>query len=229
MSEFKHQGLFITGTDTGVGKTYIGASIVRILREKGLQITARKPAESSCELQAGQLIPSDALAYAEALNHQASINAICPYRYVAALAPPMAAAVQGEKLTIQQLIEACERKPEEFMVVEGAGGLCSPLANDGLNTDLAEALGHPTLIVAANRLGCINHCLLTLEIASQRGLKALAVVLNSTTHEHDESAISNQRWLTDNLKIPVIEVPFGDGMRTCESLEPLIPLMLNEP
>lgn len=208
MIQLKHPGLFITGTDTDVGKTYVGAMLVRSLREKGVLITARKPAESGCDGTAPKRPPSDALTYAEALDNSVPLATICPYRYSTPLAPPMAAAVDGGELLVEQLVAACEVTSGVYMVVEGAGGLCSPLAKDGLNIDLAKTLGYPLLVVAANRLGCINHVLLTLGLAARAELSVLAVVLNALNDTPDDSAETNLRWLTEHLDVPVIEMPY---------------------
>ena len=175
-------GLFVTGTDTEVGKTYIGARLISQLRERGIAVAPRKPAESGCKLIDGELVPSDGMSLMQAagLDHIADVT---PYRFEAALAPPVAASLEGKNIRLEQLTDACAADPDHFMVVEGAGGFLSPLAEDGLNADLAVALKLSVLLVVADRLGCINHCLLTVEAIEHRGLTIAGVILNQIDKE----------------------------------------------
>ncbi len=175
-------GLFVTGTDTEVGKTYIGARLISQLRERGISVTPRKPAESGCKLIDGELVPSDGMSLMQAagLEH---IDEITPYRFEAALAPPVAARLAGKDIRLKQLVDACAADPDHFMVVEGAGGFLSPLAENGLNADLAVALKLPVLLIVADRLGCINHCLLTVEAIKHRGLTIAGIILNQIDKE----------------------------------------------
>ena len=173
------QGLFITGTDTGIGKTEVGAQIVAGLQRHGIRVTARKPVESGCDMVGGELQPADALRYREALDNRVTLERICPFRFEAAVAPPLAARMAGSRLTIDDLIAACGNTQDQLTIVEGAGGFYSPLAEQALNADLASALAYPVLLVAADQLGCINHVLLTLEAIQRRGLETLAIILNA--------------------------------------------------
>ena len=134
-------GYFITGSDTDVGKTYIGCELIRQLRAQHQIIEVRKPAESGCIVdEAGQLVPADASQLWAANNHQQHIERIAPYRFKAALAPHRAARLAGQKLEIADLIDACSRDDNNHLLfVEGAGGFYSPLAEGALNADLANA------------------------------------------------------------------------------------------
>ena len=172
------KGLFITGTDTGVGKTWIGTRLVEFLLTQNQAIAPRKPVESGCLQADGQFFPQDALAYHEAIHKQGKLETICPFRFSAAVAPPVAAKQQGTPIFLGDISQHCIAKPQEWLIVEGAGGFYSPIAEDGLNSDLADQLQLPVLLIATDKLGCINHILLTLEAIHQKGLKTLAVVLN---------------------------------------------------
>ncbi len=194
-------GIFITGTDTGVGKTYVGSRIVAGLKAHGIAVTARKPVESGCERDGDRLLPADAMAYAEALGDPSALERICPFRFEAALAPPSAARRAGVRLRMQDLVTACDHN-NGLLVVEGAGGFYSPLAEDGLNADLASTLGLPVLLVAANRLGCINHVLLTLEAVGRRGLTPLGIVL--TTPRPEMALADNPTALRQWQPLPVV-------------------------
>ena len=173
------RGYFITGSDTDAGKTYIGCEIIGQLHAAGLRVETRKPAESGCDDTAGDFGARDAAALREANGERESIERIAPYRFRAALAPHRAARLENRELCLRQLVEACSRDdPESCLLVEGAGGLLSPLAEDGLNADLAVALGLPLIVVVDDRVGAVNQTLMTLTAAAVRGLEVAAVVLN---------------------------------------------------
>ena len=197
-------GIFITGTDTGVGKTYVGSRIVRGLKQRGIAVDPRKPVESGCERCDHGLHPADAIEYAEALDDLSALDRICPLRFEAPLAPPVAARQAGRSLSLTEVIQACGNSAG-LRVIEGAGGFLSPLADDGLNADLAVALALPVVVVAANRLGCINHLLLTLEAIERRGLTMLGVVL--TTPRPDAALAENLTALRQWQSLPVM--PLG--------------------
>jgi len=173
-------GYFITGSDTDVGKTYIACEIVRQLVRQGVNVETRKPAESGCVVSAaGDLIPHDAVALQQANDNRESIERIAAYRFRAALAPPRAARLQNREIRIEQLLDACERdQPEHRLIVEGAGGFYSPLADNGLNADLASALQLPVIIVVNDRIGAVNQGLMTLQAVESRQLRVAAIVLN---------------------------------------------------
>ncbi len=199
------RGLFVTGTDTGVGKTWIGTRLARSLRAAGIAVRARKPVESGCERRHGALFPLDGAAYHEALNASEALEIITPYRLAHALSPARAARLEGVDLTLQRL-EAAAREgvaENEFLLVEGAGGFYSPLALDGSNADLAARLGLALLLVAPDRLGVINHVLLTREAAARRGLAVAAVVLNRLPGAEQPGGMDNRAELASHLDCPV--------------------------
>jgi len=166
-------GYFITGSDTDVGKTYIACQIVRQLVQQGVKVETRKPVESGCGVSAnGDLVTHDALALQQANDNRESIERIAAYRYRAALAPPRAARLENEEIRIAQLIDACERdQADHRLIVEGAGGFYSPLAENGLNADLASALQLPVVIVVNNRIGAVNQALMTIQAVESRQLR----------------------------------------------------------
>jgi dethiobiotin synthetase len=182
-------GIFITGTDTGVGKTHVGARLIRSLVKQGIKVIPRKPAESGCTLELDQLVPADGMNLMSAAC-LSDIEAVTPYRFEQPLSPPRAALLSDQHLLMDQLVDACQSETEDFIVVEGAGGFMSPLAEDGLNADLAVALSLPVLLVVADKLGCVNHCLLTLEAIKNRGLHVAGIVLNQI--EADKDGMDNQ-------------------------------------
>ena len=185
-------GVFITGTSTEVGKTYIGTLLAEALVEKNITVIPRKPIESGCEISNGELMPSDAQALKAACGYQGRLNEVCPYRFAPPVSPARAARLAGQTVTIEQLAAACVDESENgFMLVEGAGGFYSPLCDDGLNADLAVALQLPVLLVANNALGVINQVLLNAEAINRRGLQLAAVVLNEIDPSHNQAAEMN--------------------------------------
>ncbi len=198
-------GVFITGTDTGIGKTVIACHLIKALEETGLSVAVRKPVESGCSEGEHGLIAQDAVRLAAASVSPQSIERVCPYRYKAETSPQRAAILAGATHTIAQLATCC-RCEEQFVVVEGAGGLLSPIAADGLNVDLISALEFPAIVVSPDRLGCINHILLTLEVLAARKLKAIAVVLNRMHPQTYGSELDNQRELSVWTEVPIIQV-----------------------
>jgi len=173
-------GYFITGSDTDVGKTYITCEIVRQLRQFNLTLETRKPAESGCKLaKSGQMIPADGLKLQGANQHREDIDRITPFKFRAALAPHRAARMEGCQLLLNHLLNACSRDDSDStLIVEGAGGFCSPIADDALNADLAALLQLPAIIVINNKIGAVNQALLTIQAIENRGLAIAAIILN---------------------------------------------------
>jgi dethiobiotin synthetase len=194
------RGVFVTGTDTGVGKTYVGAAVIRALVARGIRVIPRKPVESGCELPDGKLVPADATRLYAAAGRPGTLNEVCAYRLRESISPARAAQLQDLLLTIADLERAVLNgvDGDSLVWVEGAGGFYSPLASDGLNADLAQRLSLPVLLVAADRLGSINHILLTTEAIRARGLNLIAVVLNQISPDITpamDNADDLRRWL----------------------------------
>ena len=180
------RGFFITGTDTDVGKSYFGAQFVRYLHTQGKSVQPRKPIESGCINNNGVLIPGDGLAYYQAIDKQVSLNIITPYRYEPAIAAPQAMS-DHNRVNLQQVADAIyhDYKQSDILIVEGAGGFYSPLCMDASNADLAIKLQLPLIVVVANKVGCINHCLLTIEAIINKQLSIAAIVINDIHQDND--------------------------------------------
>ncbi len=198
------QGIFITGTDTDVGKTWVGSQLAAHLFQHGFDLTVKKPVESGCPSREGQLIPADATQYFHALKQTQSLESICPYRFKAPLAPVQAARLEHIRINAQQLLVVCTAKEEEYLLVEGAGGFYSPMTEDGLNADLAAALKLPVLLVAEDKLGCLNHILLTQRAVEAAGLSLSAIVLNQIDKPED-NLLNNADMLREQLSTPIFE------------------------
>jgi len=217
-------GLFISGTDTNVGKTYIACLIAAELKSRGVNVIPRKPVESGCSYSTDGLIPSDASALKKAAQYSASLQQVCPFRFAQPVSPERAARLSKQSITIQQATEACIKNIEEdtdFLLVEGAGGFYSPLCNDGLNADLAQALGLPILLITEDKIGCINQVLLTVEAMRNRNLQLHALVLNQLEVE-SETSMDNFEDLSRRLNIPIIRHACNSSKIDLQLLEAFI-------
>jgi dethiobiotin synthetase len=200
MNKIIQRGLFVTGTDTGVGKTHIAAKLAHLLNRRNLVVRPRKPVESGCLRGEGELIPADAVTLMVAAGSDELLTQICPYRYESALSPERAATLAGKNLTLDNVVTVCRQgvSQQDFLLVEGAGGFYSPLASGVLNADLAVALSLPVLLIVPDRLGAINQALLAVEAIKNRGLTLAAVILNEVSHHIDpqmDNASELSRWL----------------------------------
>lgn len=194
------RGLFVTGTDTGVGKTRISAILAYLLKQRSLLLRPRKPVESGCMRGEGGLIPADAAILQAAVGSDELLARMCPYRFESALSPERVAALADKRLTLDEVAAVCRQgvADSDFLLVEGAGGFYSPLASGVLNADLAVALSLPVLLVVSDRLGAINQTLRTVEAIKRRGLTLAGVILNQVTaviDPHMDNATALSRWL----------------------------------
>lgn len=130
---------------------------------------------------------------------------ICPYLFEQAISPARAIRQSQQPISIQDLENACETPNHHFKLVEGAGGIYSPLALDGLNIDLASALNLPIILVVGNKLGCLNQALLSIAAIQTHGLSCLAVVLNDLSPDADLENLTDLRALTS---LPVYHLPY---------------------
>ena len=181
MNRKPDRGLFITGTDTGVGKTFVTASIARALHEAGCRVGVYKPVASGCEMQGTQRVAHDATQLWDAAGRPLDLDRVCPQMFLAPLAPHLAARAEGCEIDTDLLVEGIQAWADfDFVLVEGAGGLMSPLADDLFVADLADEFGFPLVIVAPNRIGVINQTLQTLICAMtfRDGLTTAGIVLN---------------------------------------------------
>jgi dethiobiotin synthetase len=178
-------GLFVTGTDTGVGKTAVSALIARVLVAEGRMVGVLKPVATGATRIGDGWRCEDAEALIAAVGGGIDRERVCPIVYEEPLAPPVAARREGEPLTFERVLGAVAEslnwwaERADVMVVEGVGGLLCPLAEGATVADLAIALDFPLVIVARRGLGTLNHTLLTVEAARRRGLRVAGVVLNA--------------------------------------------------
>jgi dethiobiotin synthetase len=172
--------LFITGTDTGVGKTHCAVSLVRELVRRGIDVGVMKPAETGCRKRGNTLAPADALRLVKAAGGKDLLSDVNPYRFLRPLAPSLAADLDRTKIRKSRILKSFSKlaQAHELMIVEGAGGILVPLAGRYTFLDLAVDLGLPVLVVARPGLGTINHTLLTVQALQQRDLQIAGIVIN---------------------------------------------------
>lgn len=177
------RGVFVTGTDTGVGKTVVACALLRALRSRGLDAGAMKPIETGVGAEG----PLDALALRAAAGVEDALDDVCPQRFALPAAPTVAADAEARRVDLAAIDAAWTRLSDRhaWMVVEGAGGLLAPAAEGLSMADLAARLALPVVVVARGALGTINHTRLTLEAARARGLQVVGLVIS-----HADGALS---------------------------------------
>lgn len=189
------RGLFVTGTDTGVGKTLVSTALVLWARARGARVGGMKPAESGCARVDGRLVPADAELLRRAAGGEDDLALVCPHRLEAPLAPGVAAELEGVEISLERVrraLDALSASHPDGVVVEGAGGLLVPM-DPAFHTvaDWAAALELPVLVVARAGLGTINHTALTVEALAARKIPCRGVVLVAKSAEEEAAAGRN--------------------------------------
>ncbi|TDJ03227.1 MAG: dethiobiotin synthase [Candidatus Dadabacteria bacterium] len=171
------KGIFVTGTDTGVGKTVVAAAIAWNLTQAGKRVALMKP------VQTGTIVsgPTDIEFVQKVLGADYSLDVSCPYMFSDPVAPLVASMLVGERIDIKKIKDSYSRlsSDNDFVIVEGAGGLLVPILEDYFMSDLALDLDLPVLIVTRPNLGTLNHTFLTLESAKKRGLDVAGIVISN--------------------------------------------------
>ena len=217
-------GLFVTGTDTEVGKTYVTALIARSLVAAGQRVGVYKPAASGCRRDAGQIVSDDALALWQSAGRPGELDRVCPQCFLAPLAPHLAARAESRELDADLLRSGLDywKARSQIILVEGVGGLMSPLGEEDYVADLAEEFGFPLVVVSRNALGTINQTLQTLITAAtfHSGLAVAGVVLNNLSPRCDDASLStNRQELTARCAAPVLAEVAWQGDRFDRQLD----------
>ncbi len=208
------KGILITATDTGAGKTIITALLGLYLKAKGYDTGVLKPVETGCNETEGVLFPEDGAFLNLYLSPDSSVEETTPFRFKLPLAPSVAASLEGKTLDYSRVVAFCKERLDSYDItlIEGVGGLLVPLTDDKMVIDLAIDLDIPLLIVSPDRLGTLNHTLLTVRVARAEGLNVCGVILNEVSMSSDISRETNIRELKRLLvDIPVVKVPFIEG------------------
>jgi dethiobiotin synthetase len=201
------RGVFVTGTDTGVGKSVVAASVCAALTARGERVAAFKPVVTGLDDEAGEFGHDHEL-LASAANAGQAPEEVAPYRFGPPLSPHLAAALAGERIEPAQLLEAA--RAHELLVCEGVGGLLVPITIGYLVRDLALDLALPVLVAARTGLGTINHTLLTVEAARTAGLRVAGVVMTPWPEEPAEIERSNRDTIERLSGVRVSGLPVTD-------------------
>jgi dethiobiotin synthetase len=181
------RSLFVAGTGTDIGKTHVACALIQAVRARGLTVDTFKPVVSGFD-------PADAAAsdpgrLAQALGEPDALPRISPRRYRASLAPNLAARLEGDTLRLDDLIADCRarlaRPDRDLLLIEGAGGVMSPMTDNATNLDLMIALDLPILLVAGSYLGTVSHVLTALEVIRARNLTVAAIVMSESLDAPD--------------------------------------------
>jgi dethiobiotin synthetase len=209
------KGVFVTGTDTEVGKTIVTASLVSLLINDGFDVGVMKPIETGCPKKNGRLVPRDAAFLKVVSGSRDSLSLINPYRFSKPLAPLIAAEIDHKKVKFQKIFSAYRkiRERHDFIFVEGAGGLLVPLTGKLTNLDLILKLALPIILVVGSKLGAINHTLLTLNWARENGIKIIGLIINqlnrSPNPRKNLAEKTNPMLIRSFAGVPILgEVPY---------------------
>jgi dethiobiotin synthetase len=203
----KHKAIFITGTDTGIGKTFYSCRLLEALNANGCSTLAMKPVAAGASNEHGTLKNEDALQLQQCASIKVSYQEVNPYCFSAAIAPHLAANKEGQQVSLKLIHDQFLKLKEkaDFVLVEGVGGWQVPLNESQTVADLAKTLQIPVVLVVGIRLGCINHALLTVDSIQQSSVALTGWVANII--EPDMSALDeNIKTLQQLIVAPLLDV-----------------------
>lgn len=205
--------VFITGTDTEIGKTHVACGLVRSARENGLRVAVFKPVAAGCETTPDGLRNADALALMQAADSRDAYELVNPYAFEQAIAPHLAATSAGVVIDIERIMDCYQQLAQnaDLVVIEGAGGWAVPLGEGLAFPDLVERGQWPVLLVVGMRLGCLNHALLSAESILRRA-DMLGWVANCLPPE--------QPWLQQNIETLRARMP-APGLGSVSAFGPV--------
>ena len=209
-SKITSPGLFITGTDTEVGKTVAACAIAAVLRRVGgraAKVGVCKPIATGCRVEREGLVNEDAEALAHFADCRLPLHVINPVRYRDPVAPAVAAEETGRAVDEGAIWDSLRRLDEasDVMIVEGIGGVMVPIDRERTVLDLTAAIGYPVVVVTRNTLGTLNHTAMTCSLIRQAGLRLAGLVINEYEPDtNDPAAASNPRWLARQNRTQVL-------------------------
>lgn len=217
---------FITGTDTGIGKTTVAVALLDALSARGITAVGLKPVAAGCVWEEAAWVNDDVRLLQAHSRLPVTLSEINPYAFEAAMAPHLAAAALGEVIAFAKIKTAFESlRTRAAVVIEGAGGFLVPLGPEGSVADCCSLLQVPIILVVGMRLGCLNHALLTVEAIQNRGLTLMGWVANRMD-PHMTAFEENLATLKDAIAAPCLGVvPYGaptTESRIWLNLEPLL-------
>ena len=208
---FESKGIFVTGTDTGIGKTAVSCALLRTFKQRGLNVQGMKPVASGCELIDGVWKNDDALALMQACESSVNYGLVNPYALPLATAPQIAAREANVTLDLAVIIHAYEKlqSQADFVLVEGVGGWLAPLSDTLDQSDVVAAMQTPVVLVVGMRLGCINHARLTEQAIQAGGFNFLGWVANYCEADFDINGDYYQA-LSASMQSPCLaKLPFN--------------------
>jgi len=213
-----NKGIFITGTDTGIGKTFIASGLLRAMKAMGVNACPMKPVETGCKTNRGKLIPHDTLELIRASGKEEPLDIINPYRLKHPLAPSVSAELEKVIIKKKKILTAYKYllKKYDITIVEGAGGIMVPVYKNYLFLDLVKDMRVPVIIVSRPGLGTINHTLLTIDSAKKRGINIIGVIINYASKTKKGLPEKTNPKVIEKLgKVPVLGVvPFSKNPTT---------------
>jgi dethiobiotin synthetase len=199
------KGIFITGTDTDVGKTVISSGIAGVLRDQGVNVGVFKPMLSGIKRDDPE---SDTYWLKKMAKTPLTLEEITPFQFEQPLAPAVAQELEGTSITLEDILKHWEtiREKHDYFIVEGAGGISVPLGKDFLVSDVIKALNFPVLIVARPNLGTINHTFLTVEYAKKLGLTIAGIIINGTSEQGDLVEKTSPNVIEEMCSVPILGI-----------------------
>ncbi|HYA27159.1 MAG TPA: dethiobiotin synthase [Thermodesulfovibrionales bacterium] len=202
-------GFFVTGTDTGVGKTVISAAIIKVIQALGVNVCGMKPVETGCPRIGNTLCPSDGMFLKKAAGMEENINHITPYCFETPVSPSLASEMEGRPVSVNIIIQEYRSLAKRYhaVVVEGIGGILVPLMKDYFVLDLIRDLKLPLIVVARPSLGTLNHTLLTVNYALKEGIAVSGIIINFTRPPDSTVAENTNALILEQLStVPVIGI-----------------------
>lgn len=217
-------GFFITGTDTGVGKTLISCALLRAFAHSGKHVVGMKPVAAGCELRDNSIQCKDVEMLLASSNVEAPVELVCPYAFSPPIAPHIAATQSGITIELPHIRTAFEqlRHMADIIIVEGVGGFRVPLNAAEDTADLAKLFGLPIILVVGMRLGCLNHALLTAHAITASGLPLAGWIANQVDPTMLYPA-ENVQALAERLPAPLLATVEHYTVPNAESIARLLP------
>tara|TARA_B100000927_G_scaffold49681_1_gene36503 strand:+ start:1653 stop:2324 length:672 start_codon:yes stop_codon:yes gene_type:complete len=201
--------LFITGTNTEVGKTFVTCEMLEYLVKYKKSIAAFKPVETGCNKNNKILQPNDSKRFFKVLGKTLSLDLINPYRFIPPISPNRAIRLAKKNITLNDYCDKLNLlKTFDYILIEGAGGVCSPLSCDGLNIDFAKKVKMDSILVARDEIGVINNVILSINTFIKYKLKLKAIVLNRINPKQPRG-MDNVKELRSFTNIPIIQIIKG--------------------
>jgi len=204
---------FVTATDTGVGKTYVTASLIKLYMSMGYKVKAVKPIETGCAKKGKNLIPEDASLYASLTGQ--SLDEVCPYKFATPVSPYTASKLEKIEIDIDKIKTHVDAVYEDLiknyndrsmLFIEGAGGLIVPVTKNFMMIDFPLLINAPVILVSRLSLGTINHTLLSIEALERRNIPIKGIILNNALGLNTIAEKTNESILKEFIKVPILSI-----------------------